>query len=124
MATAEAKGSLEGAPEAWASWAPKYSPLSHSGVSMVSTAVRWGATSAIRARTPSRSSYGSGAPTTSERARTIFQSSRALPHTGTARFVCCTRPSVFTNVAGFSVNAAPGRIRSARMAPLSPWVPW
>lgn len=60
---------------------------------------------------------------TSEMARRIFQSSRAIPGGVTATLVCCARPSVFMYVPFFSVYAAPGRMMSAMGAPTSPWWP-
>ena len=59
-------------------------------------------------------------PKTSDKARKIFQSSRAKPGGVTATKVCWARPSALTNVACFSVYAAPGRITSAIAAPASP----
>eukprot|EP00955_Chlamydomonas_euryale_P012852 138723-Chlamydomonas_euryale.AAC.2 len=62
-----------------------YSPFIHTApCTLLLTSAKCGATSASRARTPPRLSYGSGAPSTSDSARTIFQSSRASPTAGTA----------------------------------------
>ena len=62
-------------------------------------------------------------PDALETATTIDQSSRASPGGVTAFSVRCTRPSVLTYVADFSVYAAPGRTKSAIEAPASPWWP-
>ena len=63
-------------------------------------------------------------PFTCDKARMIFQSSRALPGGATTNWVCWARPSVLTQVALFSVQAAPGSTTSAISAPTSPWCPW
>jgi len=64
---------------ALASMALIYWPLSHTGASTDSPRAKCGATSARRWRSWSRVSYGRGTPSTSLRARRIFQSSRASP---------------------------------------------
>ena len=99
-------------------------PLSHGAGSTSSVLAKCGAMLAKRSRTSPRVSYGSGAPTHSERALRIFQSSRAWPCGATAGIARCALPSVLTYVPYFSVYAAPGRTTLAFAAPSSPWCPW
>ena len=68
-----------------------------------SIALSGAASSAIRARTCPIVSSGTLRPRTSDRARRIFQSSLASPGGNTASLPRCSRPSVLTQLAFFSV---------------------
>ena len=69
-----------------------------------------------RSRTPAKSSYGRGFSRYSDKARRIFQSSRADPGGYRTREVLFARPNAPTYVAVFSAYDKDGRMTSAANA--------